>query len=144
MATIGERIKEVRERLGWTQERLAEEARLSKGFLSDVENNKRDISSTNVLKIANAMGASLEYLMRGEPAGQEERREPIQFPPSLSEAAMKYRWSYRQALTLLKAHNSVVAQRSNRVLKPPTVEEWKQLYDLINVVYPEDDEDSKE
>ena len=143
MATIGERIKEVRESLGWTQEKLADEADLSKGFLSDVENNKRDISSTNVLKIANAMGASLEYLMRGEPSKQEEHRKPIQFPPTLSEAAMKYGWSYREALTLLKAHNSVVAQRSNRVLKPPTVEEWKQVYDLINVVYPEDDQNSE-
>jgi transcriptional regulator with XRE-family HTH domain len=36
MATVGERIKEVREAKGWTQERLASEADISKSFLSEL------------------------------------------------------------------------------------------------------------
>lgn len=138
MATIGDRIKETREKLDWTQERLASESRLSKGFLSDVENNKRDISSTNVLKIANAMGASLEYLMRGEVENTHWEREPVQFPSTLSRAAMQHGWTYQETLTLLETHNSVVARRSNRSIKPPTEEEWKQLFDLISTCYPYD------
>jgi transcriptional regulator with XRE-family HTH domain len=138
MATIGDRIKKTREKLGWTQEKLAGESKISKGFLSDVENNKRDISSTNVLKIANAMGASLEYLLRGETENTYWEREPVQFPSTLSRAAMQNGWTYQETLTLLETHNSVVARRSNRSIQPPTEEEWKQLFDLINTCYPYD------
>jgi transcriptional regulator with XRE-family HTH domain len=144
MPTIGDRIKEIRERRGWTQEKLADEASISKGFLSDVENNKRDISSTNVLKIANAMGASLEYLMRGEEGKEEEKREPIQIPPELSRAAEDLNLSYSDTLTVRDTYNSVIARRSNKSLKPPTVEEWKQLYELIKKVLPNNAEEAEE
>jgi transcriptional regulator with XRE-family HTH domain len=142
MPTIGDRIKEVREGLGWTQEKLAEKATLSKGFLSDVENNKRDISSTNVLKIANAMGASLEYLLRGKSEHQEDKA-PVEIPPELSRAAVELGLTYSETLTLLETHRSVIARRSNRSLRTPTVEEWKQLRDLINKVYPADGAETK-
>src|SRR5580765_4465461 len=112
MPTIGDRIKAIRENLGWTQEKLAEEAKISKSFLSDVENNKRDISSTNVLKIANTTGSSLEYLLRGEAGRREEQREPVQIPPELSAASEELNLSYKQTLTLLETHRSVVARRS--------------------------------
>lgn len=144
MDTIGERIKNIREQLGWTQERLAKEASLSKGFLSDVENGKRDISSTNVLKIANAMGASLEYLMRGKVASQGEKKGPIQIPPELSRAAEEMDWTHSEALTLLDTHKSIIARRSSMTVKPPTVEEWKELYELIKRVYPTNDPNAKE
>ncbi|MBI4639621.1 MAG: helix-turn-helix domain-containing protein [Candidatus Tectomicrobia bacterium] len=136
MSTIGDRIREVRESLGWTQERLAMEAKISKGFLSDVENNKRSISAENVLKIANALGASLEYLMRGETSDYEKKREPVQIPPELSEAAEKFGWSYSETLTLLETHKSIIARRSKKSLKPLAVEGWKELHSLIKEMYP--------
>ncbi|MCA1617790.1 MAG: helix-turn-helix domain-containing protein [Acidobacteria bacterium] len=142
MPTIGDRIKEIREDFGWTQEKLAEEAGLSKGFLSDVENNKRDISSTNVLKIANALGASLEYLMRGEEKKQETR-EPIQIPVALSKAAEDLDLSYSETLTLRDTYNSIIARRSSKSLKPPTVEEWKHLYKVIKKAVPPDADEAK-
>ena len=66
MATTGDRIREIREARGMTQDQLAVQASISKGFLSEVENNKRNISSDNLLKIANVLGASVDYLLRGE------------------------------------------------------------------------------
>src|SRR2546423_1134076 len=116
MPTIGDRIKEIREELGWTQEKLADESKISKGFLSDVENNKRDISATNVLKIANAMGASLEYLLRGEESKQKEKREPEQIPAELSKAAEELNLSYSETLTLRDTYKSMIARRSNRLI----------------------------
>ena len=68
------------------QEQLAERAGLSKGFLSDLENNKRNIGSQNLLKIANVLGASVDYLLRGE-AAETANAEPIVIPPELSQAA---------------------------------------------------------
>jgi transcriptional regulator with XRE-family HTH domain len=144
MPTIGDRIKEIREELGWTQEKLAEEAKISKGFLSDVENNKRDISSTNVLKIANVLGASLEYLLRGEESKQKEKREPEKIPIELSKAAEELRLSYSYTLTLRDTYNSMIARRSNKSLKPPTIKEWKELYELIKRAVPPDAEESEE
>jgi transcriptional regulator with XRE-family HTH domain len=144
MPTIGERIKETREELGWTQEKLAEESKISKGFLSDVENNKRDISSTNVLKIADAMGASLEYLLRGEESKQREKREPERIPLELSKAAEELNLSYSDTLTLRDTYRSMIARRSKKSLKPPTVKEWKELYELIKRAVPPDAEEFEE
>ena len=86
MATTGDRIREVRESLRMTQDDLAEKSGLSKGFISDVENDKRGISSENLLKIANAVGASLDYLQRGESSAAVVR-ESVVIPYELSAAA---------------------------------------------------------
>src|ERR1051325_5430684 len=100
MATIGERIKEVRESLRMTQDDLADKARLSKGFISDVENNKRGISSDNLLRIATALGATLDYLARGITT-TVERPKPIEIPHELSVAAEQLNLTYAQTLEVL-------------------------------------------
>ena len=48
---LGDRIKEIRQSLGWTQDQLAKEAQISKSFLSEVENNKSNVSGDKLLKI---------------------------------------------------------------------------------------------
>jgi transcriptional regulator with XRE-family HTH domain len=134
MATVGDRIREIREEMQMNQERLAETAGLSKGFLSDVENNKRNISSENLLKIANVLGASVDYLLRGEtaePAGSE----PVVIPPELSQAAEEMDLSYAATVELLEAHRSIIARRSNKGLRRFSVEDWKELHKAIKKVF---------
>ena len=134
MATAGDRIREFRKDLGWTLEQLAEKTQLSKGFLSDVESNNRNVSTDNLLKIANAMGASLDYLLRGEQAKPTSRREPVQIPSTLSIFSEDHSLTYSDTLTLLGMWNSVVARRSNQSIKAPTVEDWRRLYDAMKSV----------
>lgn len=134
MSSLGDRIRDSREHRRWTLDRLADETKLSKSFLSEVENNKRAPSAENVLKISNALGVSLDYLLKGEAGKQEHERQPIQIPPELSHAAEDECWTYSDILTLLDVHNSVVARRSSRALRPPTKDEWKRLYDIIKKV----------
>jgi transcriptional regulator with XRE-family HTH domain len=134
MATAGERIREIREELRWTLEKLAEKSTLSKGFLSDVETNKRDISSENLLKVANALGASLDYLLRGETSGTH-RNKPVEIPSELSQAAQQLNLTYAQTLELLEAHQSVIARRSNRLRRHFAVKDWVDLYRAIKKVY---------
>jgi transcriptional regulator with XRE-family HTH domain len=134
MATTGDRIREIREARGMTQDQLAVQADISKGFLSDVENNKRNISSDNLLKIANALGASVDYLLRGE-TKDSARRAPIVIPPELSQAAGEMGLSYTQTLETLEAHNSVVARRSSKDTKRLSVDEWKEFYKAIKRVF---------
>ena len=95
------------------QDVLAERAGLSKGFLSDVENNKRNVGSQNLLKIANVLGASGPGL-RGE-TSDSGVSEPIVIPPELSQAAEELELSYSATIELLEAHRSVIARRNNQV-----------------------------
>ena len=134
MATIGDRIREIREKRKMTQDQLAEAAKISKGFLSDVENNKRNISSQGLLRVANSLGASVEYLLRGE-IKESTVQEPVVIPPELSRAAEELRLSYADTLELLDADRSIVARRSNRSLRNFTVEDWKKLHAAIKKVY---------
>jgi transcriptional regulator with XRE-family HTH domain len=137
MAHPGDRVRAAREKRNWTQEQLAEAAGISKGFLSDIENDKRNISSESALKIADALGISLDYLLRGETGRQEMEREPIKIPQELSQLAEELGLSYRDTLTLNEAHEAVVARRSAKLLRPPTVEEWRKLYYAIKEFYPD-------
>lgn len=130
MATVGERIREVREARGWTQEKLAEEAKISKSFLSEVENKGSNISLDLLLRVATVLNASVEYLATG--AGEQSNaRKPVVIPRELSEAAEQLHLSFQEALDLLDAYNSVVARRSNRLKGTPSVEDWKELHTAL-------------
>ena len=133
MAATGDRIKEIREARGMTQDQLADKAGISKGFLSDVENDKRNISSENLLRVANTLGASVDYLLRGET--RSAKREEVVIPPELSEAAEELNLSYAQTLELLEAHRSVIARRSTKAAKRFTADDWKQLHRAIKTVF---------
>lgn len=135
MATTGDRIRFIREKKKMTQDQLTEAAGISKGFLSDVENNKRDIGSQYLLRIANALGASVDYLLQGETKEVVAEKAPVVIPPALSQAAEELNLSYGQTLELLSAHDSVVARRSSRSQKEFTVEDWKNLHKAIKRVF---------
>lgn len=134
MPTVGDRIREIREEMQMRQDQLAERAGLSKGFLSDVENNKRNIGSENLLKIANVLGASVDYLLRGQ-ITESTNVEPIVIPPELSQAAEELDLTYSATVELLEAHRSILARRSNRGLRKFSVEDWKRLHEAIKRVF---------
>ena len=124
MPSVGDRIREIREEMGMKQDVLAERAGLSKGFLSDVENNKRNVGSQNLLKIANVLGASVDYLLRGETSDSGVSgadRDPAGTFPGCRRAGA----SYSATIELLEAHRSVIARRNNRGLRKFGVEDWK-------------------
>ena len=54
MASVGERIRKRRTELGWTQDVLAQKAGISKSFLSDLENGKRNVGADTLYDIARA------------------------------------------------------------------------------------------
>lgn len=63
---IGNRITELRKRLGWTQEELAERADLTPQFVSYAESGKRAMRPENLLKLSKALNVSADYLLTGE------------------------------------------------------------------------------
>ena len=59
---VGKRIKEYRERSGYTQDALAEVLSLTKNYISDVERGKKFPRIENLVAIMNAIGASADQI----------------------------------------------------------------------------------
>ena len=60
---LGQAIREVREDLGISQEKLAELSGLHRTYLSSVELGHRNVSLSNIHRIANALGVSMTELI---------------------------------------------------------------------------------
>lgn len=135
MATTGDRIREVRESRGLTQEQLANSAKISKSFLSDVENNNKNLSSQLLLQIATALGASVDYLLTGKVHGTAPQNQPVTIPPNLSSAAAELNLSYNQTLELLNAQLSVIARRSSKSERELSVKDWKDFHVAIKKLF---------
>ena len=56
---VGKRVKELRNRLGVSQEELAYRAGLDRTYITSVECGKRNISVVNIEKIAKALKVTL-------------------------------------------------------------------------------------
>lgn len=59
----GERIQKLRKARGMTQEKLAEAAGMSVNYLSNIENGHDVCGTRRLLAIANALEASMDYLL---------------------------------------------------------------------------------
>lgn len=62
---IGMRIRYLRTRKKWSQERLAFEADINKNYLSDLERGTRNPTLSILEKIAVALNENLESLFKG-------------------------------------------------------------------------------
>jgi len=62
---LGDRIRRLRKRQGWTQVVMAEKIGLDRSFIADVERGKRNISILNLDIIAKGMKLSLSRLLSG-------------------------------------------------------------------------------
>src|SRR2546421_12590556 len=107
MAAIGDRIKARRAELGLTQDEVATKAKITKGFLSDVENGRRNVGADTLLELASALGLSLEYLMTGEVVETESKILTI--PAALADLASKKGLTFRQTRQLLGMAQQIVA-----------------------------------
>jgi len=60
---FGERVRELRQAKGISQEALADGAGIHRTYLSSVERGERNISLVNIDKLAAALGVSLPEIM---------------------------------------------------------------------------------
>lgn len=63
--TIGERIMLRRKQLGYTQEQAAEKSGLSHQFFSTVETGRKNLRAESIIKVAEALEVSTDYLLLG-------------------------------------------------------------------------------
>jgi transcriptional regulator with XRE-family HTH domain len=131
METIGTRVKYLREARNWTQERLAQEAGLSKSFISEMENDRRNPSAEKLLEIATVLGASLDFIMKGEGATPEGQPSPVMIPRELADAAEEQRWPYGHVVAVLSAWLSLVARRHAEGKPQMTKRGWIEFYEKV-------------
>ena len=129
MAGVGERIRKRRLELGWTQDQLCQKAGISKGFLSDLENDKRNVSATNLLDIARALSLSLDYLMTGDATVKPVTE--ISIPATLARFAADEGISLRQTLMLLDMQKQIVAHRSAKKKDGLESVDWRKFYESV-------------
>ena len=62
---LGQRIKELRIKIGDSQEKFALKINMDRTYYASVESGKRNISIINIKKIADGLGVSLSDLFVG-------------------------------------------------------------------------------
>lgn len=137
--TVGKRLQSLRVNKGLTLDQLSARAGISKSFLSEVEHDRSGITGEKLLHIADALNASLDFLLRGAP--QPEAYEPpsIEIPSELGEVAEEEGLSYRQTLALLDIDRSILARRSSNAHVRKTQNQWRSLYEGVKQFLEESD-----
>lgn len=145
-ASLGRRVADCREQLGWTQKTLAAKAGLSITFLSEIENDRRSPGTDALLGLANALGSSLDYLVKGISEAPLPRR-PLMVPLELAEAAEEEQIPLSIASDLVRWNDMVIARRSrggesDQVGHTPSKDDWKAIYKAYRRLSGEDDDGS--
>jgi transcriptional regulator with XRE-family HTH domain len=63
---LAQRIRHLRSKKGWSQERLAEEANIHRVYLAGIERGRRNPSLRNLENLAVALGISLPKLFESD------------------------------------------------------------------------------
>lgn len=63
MNTLGEKLKEKRERLGWTQAEAAKRAGIAESTVNRIERGKRMPHIANLKKIVEALGLEMSEIL---------------------------------------------------------------------------------
>lgn len=79
---VGQRISNLRNQYGYTQEKLAEMSDISVQFLSDIERGKKNMTVTTLRKISSALCVTADYIING--VSDEGESELIELCKTLS------------------------------------------------------------
>jgi len=129
--SLGDRVRRLRRERNWTQDRLATEAKLSKSFISEVESSTSQPRVPVLVRIATALGASLDYLMTGREASGAKSAAPVEIPPELVALAERLHLPFSHVALLLEFRNSVEARRRDQAPRKLTEDEWQQFYQNV-------------
>jgi transcriptional regulator with XRE-family HTH domain len=65
LKALGERIRELRANLGYSQEAFADRCEVHRTFMGSIERGETNLSFQNLAKVANGLGITLSELLSG-------------------------------------------------------------------------------
>ncbi|MFD1735006.1 helix-turn-helix domain-containing protein [Bacillus salitolerans] len=112
MNSIGNRIKELREKLGITTEEFAKEIGLTKSIIWSYELDKKEPSISHLIKISKYFNVSLDYLIQNQKSILDlSSRDTIKrFELVLDDTAINEE-EYHELLTYIKVRRLVKAHK---------------------------------
>lgn len=113
---IGPRVRQLREKHGWSLTELAERAEISRSYLAQIERGGSTPTQEKIIKLAGALGVRPSQLLGEEP-------EETEIPEGLQNFAAQ--------MNLPPAEIQMLAQIQYRGKRPSKPEEWKAIYSLI-------------
>lgn len=129
----------LRKERGWSQDHLCRRAGISKSFLSEVENDAATPGGPMLVKLAGALGASLDYLMTGvEPEAAKAKARGMEISPSLATFAQNHGLPFRHVVELNNMMSNIEARRRHEGAKDLTEADWSKLYDSVRVLLREE------
>jgi transcriptional regulator with XRE-family HTH domain len=114
--SLGSRIREMREKKGWSLTELAQRASISRSYLHQIERGESAPTEEKIRQLATALGALPSELLGEEPP-------TVNIPESLSQFAAQ--------AGLESAEVRMLAQIEYRGKKPQAVDEWRAIYTVI-------------
>ena len=131
ISTVGSTVKRLRQKQGWTLQRLAAESGISKQYLSQLEASQESNPSEKVIRIlANALGVTVSDLI-GETSPDEYETYGRRIPQSLREFANEANLT-RQEIDMLAG----IKYRGN---EPGTIEQWRTIYRFLRAILGENE-----
>lgn len=122
---VGSEIRRRREMQDLSLTDLARLSRVSKGYLSEIENNPAARpSAATLFKIASALGTSVGELLGRKGEGDSDRGE-LDIPEALREFA--------EEAKLPDAEVRMLAGIRYRGRSPTTVDDWRYIYESIRL-----------
>lgn len=115
-----------------TQDDLAKAVKVSKSFVSEIENDHAVPGGEILLRLAETLGTSTDYILKGS-GGVESppASAPVSIPPELAVVAEQLELSYRATITLLDARRLVLARRGRQDKRSWESEDWRKLYEKL-------------
>ncbi len=124
------RIRTLRKARGLSIQKLAGTVEMSPGYLSEVERGRSAISGEKLVRLAEELGVTTDYLLSGR--GEIAMGSGIRIPTGLSEAAKYLDLTYEQTIRLLAGKASLVAARRPNSGDPEwTKERWIDFYNKV-------------
>lgn len=129
LARLGQQVRFLRQGKGWSLSDLAEKSKISKAYISDLENGAAGKPNIQyVYSIAVALGVTLDNLLEGaKPAAQQKRRRSQEeLPPGLAELQEQFQLTDHEVETL--------AQINFRGNRPKDAEGWRFLLEALKML----------
>lgn len=122
LVSFGQKVRDRREKEGWSQEKLANEIGISRNYLSQIERGVATNISWQVMqRITTVLGMKME-------TGQEQQNSD-NLPSGLAEFARKS--------DLPQGDIEMLAHIQYRGKRPSTAAEWEMLYKAIKIALEE-------